>query len=228
MSRICSDCATSSPLATQTGHDDQGQLIRTEHSTTSTESRSGIARPVPRLVGGGAEGPELAEMLSRLGFEAGKDPDDGQPSSSAMSLAVVSSGATPNDYRAALRMGADAIVEVGASLTQLGWLLESASAGFTALPSSVVRALATRLADPPQLSLDERDIHLLHRVAEGATVTTIANELDISERHVRRLLNHLWRVLQSQSRLPGVVIAARWGLLEDPAPNRPGQHQNLH
>lgn len=165
-------------------------------------------------------------MLSRLGFASYKDQRSRQPSS--VSLAIVPSGATPDDYRTALRLGADAVVEVGASLTHLGRLLKTATAGSTTLPSSVAHALAARLADPPQLSLTERDLHLLRRVAKGATIKTLANELHFSERHVRRLLNQLWEVLQAQSRLPAIVSAARWGLLEDPAPSCPGPEQSFH
>jgi DNA-binding NarL/FixJ family response regulator len=60
----------------------------------------------------------------------------------------------------------------------------------------------------------ERELDLLRAIARGETTAQAAQQLNISERHARRMLTKLWRRLGVEGRSQGLVRAGQWGLVE--------------
>ena len=62
--------------------------------------------------------------------------------------------------------------------------------------------------------LDERELELLKRLADGVAITDLAGEMGYSERSVYRALANLWKKLGVPGRKEGVLKAASVGLLD--------------
>lgn len=65
----------------------------------------------------------------------------------------------------------------------------------------------------PPLTLDEPELYLVHLMAEGLALATIARRLDVSERTLRRRIRKLCERLEVDSPVQVVVWAAKAGLV---------------
>ncbi|WNV88525.1 LuxR C-terminal-related transcriptional regulator [Umezawaea sp. Da 62-37] len=74
-------------------------------------------------------------------------------------------------------------------------------------------APVVRLVDTGGHRLTQRELTVLHLLAEGLTADSIARRLDISPRTVHRHLQHLYRKLGTTDRLATVLHAKSLGLL---------------
>ena len=61
---------------------------------------------------------------------------------------------------------------------------------------------------------DDRELHMLTRLAEGAAIADLAVEMSYSERTIYRALADLWQKLGVPGRTDGVCLALAEGLVE--------------
>ncbi len=118
--------------------------------------------------------------------------------------------------RAALAGGASGVVERDVDAVELGAVLGAAAAGHSTVRDDLVRDLLTKLDEPPaDLDLRAGDLELLQDVADGLTLDELAAARRQSSRTIRRELRDIWARLGVPGRAPGLVRAARWGLLRE-------------
>ncbi|MCA1188299.1 MULTISPECIES: hypothetical protein [unclassified Saccharopolyspora] len=146
-------------------------------------------------------------------------------------LIALLDAAGPDDYRAALRLGADSAAAQDADLDEIISVLRLALRGDVLLPRGVARALCTGPSRPPgavQLTGVDRD--LLTRLAMGNPVADIAKSTGYSERQMYRLVREIYHRLGSRNRSEAIATATRWGLITgedadhpepEPAPRPP-------
>jgi DNA-binding NarL/FixJ family response regulator len=119
-------------------------------------------------------------------------------------------------YTDALRAGATGAFAADAELEHVVRVVRSAAVGHTLLPLRVARALSRRRAgSPPQLQRQER--HYLRRLADGGTVASLARSAGYSEREMYRLLSAVYARLGATNRTEALLLAERWGLLDEEA-----------
>lgn len=117
-------------------------------------------------------------------------------------------------YTDALRAGATGAFSADAELEHVLRVVRSAADGHTLLPLHVARALSRRRAGtPPQLQRHER--HYLRRLADGGTVASLARAAGYSEREMYRLLSAVYARLGATNRTEALLLAERWGLLDE-------------
>lgn len=130
--------------------------------------------------------------------------------------ALVVSGTDDLDrIKAALRDCADGFVPKTSDPAELLGPILSVAAGWSVLPSTVLRDLAPPAG--PKLELSDRDLWVLRRLAAGAEVRELAAELYVSERTAKRMLSALLQQLEVETRIEAAALAGRLGLLEEPA-----------
>lgn len=130
-------------------------------------------------------------------------------------VAVIDGASTPADYRRWLRTGCTSVVDTTTSANQLALQIEAALLGSVVIPTKSAAAMAHRLAEPPAgLTIGPRQTKILEALASGATLPAIANLLDRSERHTRRLIRQLINQMQATNTHTAVATATRWGLIE--------------
>ena len=71
-----------------------------------------------------------------------------------------------------------------------------------------------QMASPAPAALDERQLKLLKRLADGTSIADIAQEMGYSQRSVYRAMAGLWKTLSVSGRGEGVQKAAAEGLLD--------------
>ncbi|MEU7133433.1 hypothetical protein [Streptomyces sp. NPDC046261] len=121
-----------------------------------------------------------------------------------------------DDYRSALRAGVQGLVAHDADLWEIGEVLRSALRGDVRLPAAVARALADRTtAAPSALALSSDETELLTQLASGAPVADIAKRSGYSERHMYRVVRHLYGRVGARNRSEAIAAVARWGLLSE-------------
>ena len=119
------------------------------------------------------------------------------------------------EARRAIELGACGIVDTAAGSAVVLSALAAAAAGVTVLPPEVAPVLLSRLAEPsPAVELRPADLELLQDLTSGMTLDDVALVRDRSTRTVRRDLRDLWRRMGVSGRAPGLVLAARWGLVD--------------
>ncbi|MCX2730168.1 hypothetical protein OOZ19_07935 [Saccharopolyspora sp. NFXS83] len=120
----------------------------------------------------------------------------------------------PEDYRAALRLGADGLVAQDAALDEIITVLRLALRGSVLLPLDVARSLSAGTTRPPTaLNLTGVDRELLTRLAMGSPVADIAKSAGYSERQMYRLVREIYHRLGSRNRSEAIATATRWGLI---------------
>ncbi|WP_243788383.1 hypothetical protein [Saccharopolyspora gloriosae] len=121
-----------------------------------------------------------------------------------------------DDYRAALRIGADGLVAQDAALDEIITVLRLALRGTVLLPRGIARSLATGVTRPPTaLNLTGVDRELLTRLAMGSPVADIAKSAGYSERQMYRLVREIYHRLGSRNRSEAIATATRWGLISE-------------
>jgi len=131
-------------------------------------------------------------------------------------LVHVVDDATPEASAEALRLGATGVIALDAELNQVIGVVRAAAEGQTLLPRQVARSLCRSQAGPvPQLLAKERD--WLRHLADCGTVAGLARTVGYSEREMYRLLGGVYARLGAGNRTEALLLAERWGLLEDDA-----------
>jgi DNA-binding NarL/FixJ family response regulator len=118
---------------------------------------------------------------------------------------------------AALRAGADGLVDTSASPETLLAPLRATAAGMAVVPPAVMAALVDAPARRDEerlrgLSDDERKLWRL--VADGLDTADISRALLVSERTAKRRVSCLLNKLRVTSRLQAAALAGRCGLLD--------------
>jgi len=131
-------------------------------------------------------------------------------------LVHVVDDATPEASAEALRLGATGVIALDAELSQVIGVVRAAADGQTLLPRQVARSLCRSQVGPvPQLQAKERD--WLRHLADCGTVAGLARTVGYSEREMYRLLGGVYARLGASNRTEALLLAERWGLLEDDA-----------
>ena len=123
--------------------------------------------------------------------------------------------ATTSAYADALRGGATGVVADDAELPDVVAVVQAAATGRSLMPREVVRALC-RPQTAPAPDLRPREREWLRRLADSATVASLARTSGYSEREMYRLLAGLYARLGASSRTEALLLAERWGLLDEP------------
>jgi len=114
----------------------------------------------------------------------------------------------------ALRVGATGVIALDAELSQVIGVVRAAADGQTLLPRQIARSLCRSQVGPvPQLLARERD--WLRHLADCGTVAGLARTVGYSEREMYRLLGGGYARLGASNRTEALLLAERWGLLED-------------
>jgi len=125
--------------------------------------------------------------------------------------------ADTNGAVAALRAGADGLIDTTAPPETLLAPLRATAAGMSVVPPAVMAALVDAPARRDRervgcLSADERRLWRL--VADGLDTTDISQALHVSERTAKRRVSVLLNKLRVGSRLQAAALAGRCGLLD--------------
>ena len=118
---------------------------------------------------------------------------------------------------AALRAGADGLIDTTAPPETLLAPLRAAVAGMAVVPPAVMAALVEAPAryDRERLNcLSAEDLKLWRLVADGLDTTDISRVLIVSERTAKRRVSSLLNRLRVGSRLQAAALAGRCGLLD--------------
>lgn len=121
---------------------------------------------------------------------------------------------TVQAYANALGSGATGAFPETAELDRVISTVRSAALGYTLLPQHVARSLSRpQVGPPPHLEPPERAY--LRLLAAGGTVASLARRSGYSEREMYRLLSGTYRRLGAHNRTEALLLAERWGLLEE-------------
>ena len=119
-------------------------------------------------------------------------------------------------FSAALASGATSAVERSAEPARIAAVVEAAVAGDCLLPRGVAAEMARAAAHQSgHPDVRARETQWIRRLASGATVAALAEEAGYSEREMFRLLHALYLRMGARNRTEALVMATRWGLLEE-------------
>lgn len=114
----------------------------------------------------------------------------------------------------ALGEGATGVLRVEADLGDVVAVVRAAAAQETLLPRKVAVSLCGATGAPvPELRAQE--LQWLRRLADAATVASLARQSGYSEREMYRLLNGVYARLGATNRTDALLRAQRHGLLDD-------------
>ena len=116
-------------------------------------------------------------------------------------------------YLAAIVAGASGVVPWTAERATIVRAAEAALAGFTILPTGMLRMLATGPTESHSLTLSDGDAVCLRDLASGAPVRQLAEALHCSEREFYRRLRKLYVRLGVETRQAAVEYAHEAGLI---------------
>jgi DNA-binding NarL/FixJ family response regulator len=118
------------------------------------------------------------------------------------------------EFREALRRGATSSLPRSATSAQIADVVRAALNRQSVVPSGVLHDVVHQIpADSfDGWSVDER--RWLRRLADGASVATVAAEAGMSARTMARRLKHLYMRLGVERQAQALAIAARFGLLD--------------
>lgn len=120
----------------------------------------------------------------------------------------------------ALRCGVKAILHRNASSAEILWAVQAANSGLFLLDQEATQQLISRFgsesrSEPAEFleELTEREIEVLHKLAEGLGNKQIATSLAISEHTVKFHISSILDKLGASSRTEAVTIGIRMGLV---------------
>jgi DNA-binding NarL/FixJ family response regulator len=121
------------------------------------------------------------------------------------------------DLLAAIRAGADGYLLKNTEPDELRKALLRLHQGQSVLSpevtAPVLRALA-RSSQIPKVLLSDRELEVMHCLAEGQTTLQIANRLFISENTVKTHVRHILEKLEASNRTEAVSKAIQMGLIQ--------------
>jgi DNA-binding NarL/FixJ family response regulator len=120
-------------------------------------------------------------------------------------------------FAEAVRAGAMVAIDDGDPVESFATVIETALLGRSAVPETIVRAMASRIPSAPDpsrwLTPDEAD--WLRELAGGKTVADLADAVGYSEREMFRTLRDTYARIGVRSRTEAIIWATRHGLLEE-------------
>ena len=131
-------------------------------------------------------------------------------------VVVLVERATTEACASALRAGVTGVITVADDPDQVVAALGSAARGRTVLPREVVQALCRPATVPPP-SLTPVERGWLRRLAGGGTVAGLARACGYSEREMYRRLSSVYLRLGAHTRTEALLLAERFGLLDERA-----------
>lgn len=132
---------------------------------------------------------------------------------------VIASGHDRDQAYEALADGAQGLIETSAPPMRIRAAALAVASGLAVLPRDVYRRSVVSTADARARvsTLPEDQRLVLRRVAEGATIAEIAQEVFVSERTIKRRIADLRRRLDCDSRAELVAVYSQATLTEDAA-----------
>lgn len=158
--------------------------------------------------------PELVLMDLQFGGDlTGADATrEIRASEAAPYVLVLTNYDTDGDILGAVEAGASGYLLKDAPPHDLVAAIRAAAAGESALAPAVATRLMARMRSP-RVSLSAREIEVLELVAQGASNSTIAERLFISDATVKSHLVHIFSKLGVSSRTAAVATARELGAL---------------
>ena len=116
----------------------------------------------------------------------------------------------------AIQAGATGVIALDAEVDHVVAVVRSAARGMTLVPRQLAKAMCRRQSGhAPDVSPMERQ--WLRHLATSGTVASLAHATGFSQREMYRLLGGLYRRLGARNRTEALLLAERWGLLQEPA-----------
>ncbi len=118
-------------------------------------------------------------------------------------------------FTAAVRRGAFGVLDPATELDHAVEVVAAAAAGLVLVPGRVDAALLDQhgaFTPPP---VDDGERGWLRWLGSGGTVAALAEASAYSEREMYRLLRRLYTRLGASGRTEALLLAERWGLLDD-------------
>ena len=121
-----------------------------------------------------------------------------------------------DSYAAVVRTGATGAVCEEESPETLALTLQAALAGYGAVPSAILQAMAARIPKTPEPGawVSPEEAGWLQRLAAGATVADLAEDVGYSEREMFRNLRDTYAKLGVRNRTEAIIWATRHSLVE--------------
>ncbi|MGM9950701.1 MAG: response regulator [Lysinibacillus sp.] len=111
----------------------------------------------------------------------------------------------------------DGLLSKTATKEQVAHTISAALRGDVLLPGAFLDFVSSKLTktqDASEAKLNDKELRILHLVAQGATNKAIAAELGVSQRTVENYLTKIFTALQVESRAEAVNKAKDDGLLD--------------
>lgn len=142
----------------------------------------------------------------------------------APQVVILSATATEHSVNLAVRLGARAYIDKGASLNELLLAFEQIAQGgvyFSDLPRRVLIDLAARRGRVEEDKVTVRETEVLARLARGEAIKEVAGDIGVSKWAVYRIRNELRRKLELADDKELIEYALKIGLAEGPADHAP-------
>lgn len=132
-------------------------------------------------------------------------------------VVAVIDGLSLSAFAEAIRAGAIAVVDDDEPLGAFATIIEVALEGRSAVPETVVRAMAARIPSVPDSArwVTPDEAAWLRDLAGGITVADLADKVGYSEREMFRTLRDTYARIGVSNRTEAIIWATRHGLFDD-------------
>lgn len=157
------------------------------------------------------------------------DPDAEHWSAADGTAVVVVTSDEQLDPVAAIRRGADAVIDADDAVIHLPDVVATVQRGGAVLTPEQARALVDlvrRNGDPEGLRLTRREVDIMRSVIDGDSVKQTARRLGIAQKTVENLQSRLFKKLGVRNRAQAVAKVHQLGLL--PAEETPSSSGGVH
>ncbi len=123
---------------------------------------------------------------------------------------------TVSSFAAAVRVGATGVLGDDEPAEAFKTVIEVALQARTAVPETLVRAMAARIPDTPKPEawVEPREADWLRHLARGELVSVLAESVGYSEREMFRMLHDLYVRIGVRNRTEAIIWATRHGVLD--------------
>ncbi len=118
-------------------------------------------------------------------------------------------------FTAAVRRGAFGVLDPATELDHAVEVVAAAAAGLVLVPDRVDAALLDQRGEGTPPPVEDAERGWLRWLGSGGTVAALAESSAYSEREMYRLLRRLYTRLGASGRTEALLLAERWGLLDD-------------
>jgi two-component system nitrate/nitrite response regulator NarL len=130
----------------------------------------------------------------------------------------VSGRLQPEDAYRLVEAGADGVIEKDATFNEIEDALRRVARGervlSSRLTSAVMAGVRQRREQPPPVSLSDRELEIVDRLAHGLTAPAIAGELGLSVSTIKATLQRIYEKLGVSDRAAAVAETMRRGLID--------------